>query len=78
MYRFTSIPLAQELQKSKLMVTETFNRRKAEIPLELNTIKRPIASSMFAFQRNCTLVSHVPKKNKNVLSISTMHHNDRI
>lgn len=42
------------------------------------TKKMPEKSSMFLFADRCTLVSYVPKKNRNVILISTMHETDTI
>lgn len=39
---------------------------------------RPEGSSMFGFQKNCTLVSYIPRKGKNVLLVSTMHDDDSL
>ena len=33
----------------------------------------PLNSSKFGYSKECLLVSYVPKKNKNVLMLSTMH-----
>lgn len=44
----------------------------------MNTKNRPAKSSMFAFQKNKTLVSYVPKKGRNVLVVSCMHFDDEI
>ncbi|XP_049845577.1 piggyBac transposable element-derived protein 4-like [Schistocerca gregaria] len=35
-------------------------------------------SNMFGFQENVTLFSYAPKRNKSVLILSSMHHNDEI
>ncbi|KRY70363.1 hypothetical protein T4A_8383 [Trichinella pseudospiralis] len=39
---------------------------------------RELNSSRFVFSEDCTIVSYVPKKNKNVLVLSTMHNDDRV
>lgn len=76
---FSSIPLAFELLRNKLTMIGTIRKNKKEIPLEFtNTRSRPVQSSMFAFKDHCTLVSYVPKKYKNILLISTMHHDDEV
>lgn len=76
---FCSVPLLEELFKIKLTLVGTLRKNKKELPLELvNTKNRPLKSSIFAFQDNMTLVSYVPKKNKNVLAISSMHFDDSI
>ncbi|KRY06870.1 hypothetical protein T03_10990, partial [Trichinella britovi] len=35
-------------------------------------------SSTFAFPENCTIISYLPKKNKNVLVLSTMHNDNQV
>uniref|UniRef100_A0A1Y1K4Z8 PiggyBac transposable element-derived protein domain-containing protein n=1 Tax=Photinus pyralis TaxID=7054 RepID=A0A1Y1K4Z8_PHOPY len=77
---FSSIPLALDLKRDfKLTMLGTLKKNKREIPPELISVRdRPINSSQFAFQNNCTLVSYVPKKNKNVLVLSTTHDDDKI
>lgn len=77
---FSSIPLAMDLLNNyKLTVVATLKKNKAEIPKEfLCNRQRPIKSSMFGFHENITMVSYMPKKNKVVVLISTMHHDDEI
>ncbi|XP_022183154.1 piggyBac transposable element-derived protein 4-like [Myzus persicae] len=40
--------------------------------------KKEVGSSVFGFQKNKTLVSYVPRKNKAVILLSTMHHDSKI
>ncbi|KAJ8935474.1 hypothetical protein NQ318_009599 [Aromia moschata] len=70
---FYSIPLADSLRDNGLTFIGTMRKNKREIP-DLFTQKneRPIGSSMFAFGCGGTLVSYIPKKNKNVLLFSMM------
>lgn len=76
---FTSVSLVQKLLEKKLTVVGTIRKNKRELPVEFVTpTGRKVKSSLFGFQENCTLVSYVPKKNKNVLLISSMHHDDAI
>lgn len=78
---FTSVPLAQQLLQApyKFTMVGTLRANKREIPPELLQIKeRPIGSSMFCYDRECTLVSYKPKNNKNVLLLSTIHWNGTI
>nr|XP_023025985.1 uncharacterized protein LOC111513991 [Leptinotarsa decemlineata] len=76
---FTSIPLAEKLIQRNLTTIGTIRKNKKEIPPEFVQGKnRPIGSSMFGFRKDCTLVSYVPKKKKNVLLISTCHSDDKI
>ncbi|KAJ8936542.1 hypothetical protein NQ314_012282 [Rhamnusium bicolor] len=57
----------------------TIRKNKRALPPEfVNGKNRPVATSMFAYRDNCTLVSYIPKKGKNVLLISTMHDDDSI
>lgn len=57
----------------------TMKSNRLEIPNNFKASKdRPIRSSIFGFQPNCTLVSYVPKKNKSVALLSTMHYDDAI
>ncbi|XP_077397618.1 uncharacterized protein LOC144033417 isoform X3 [Festucalex cinctus] len=72
---FTSFPLAEELKKKKIALVGTPGKNKRELPpalLRLAT-RQPL-SSLFAFSRHLTLVSYVPKQGKNVLVLSTKHH----
>lgn len=77
---FTSVPLATDLLNNhRTTIVGTLRKNKREIPPELINIKdRPDRSSMFAFSKECVLVSYVPRKSKNVLLLSTMHDDDAI
>lgn len=76
---YTSYPLSQELLKKKITVVGTLRKNKKEIPpILLDSKKREVCSSLFAFQKDTTLVSYVPKKNKNVILLSTMHNDNAI
>ncbi|KAJ8970981.1 hypothetical protein NQ317_003852 [Molorchus minor] len=39
---------------------------------------RLVGASMFGFTRNLTIVSYIPKRKKNVLLISSLHHDDEV
>ncbi|XP_072398000.1 uncharacterized protein [Diabrotica undecimpunctata] len=76
---FTSVPLAEELKKKKITLVGTIRKNKRDIPeIFVATKERPIRSSLFAFGRECSLVSYVPKTNKNVLLLLTLHEYDEI
>ncbi|XP_063222178.1 piggyBac transposable element-derived protein 4-like isoform X4 [Bacillus rossius redtenbacheri] len=77
---FTSYPLAISLlQDHKLTLLGTIRKNKREIPPEFSETKgKPIGSSLFGFCKDVTLVSHVPKKGKVVILLSTMHHDAKI
>ncbi|XP_050509192.1 uncharacterized protein LOC126886348 [Diabrotica virgifera virgifera] len=76
---FCSVPLADSLKSKKLTLVGTIRKNKKQLPLEfVQNNGRCIGSSMFGFYDGITLVSHIPKKNRNVLLISTMHYGDDI
>lgn len=77
---FTSVPLFQKLLKDhKLTAVGTIRKNKKELPLEFSKpCKRPARTSMFGYLGECTLVSYIPKERKNVLLLSTLHHDDEI
>ncbi|XP_014853421.1 PREDICTED: piggyBac transposable element-derived protein 3-like [Poecilia mexicana] len=71
---FTSYRLGVELQKRKLTMLGTVRKNKPELPSEILKMQgRPLHSSKFTFTENTTLVSYCPKRNKNILVMSTMH-----
>ncbi|XP_072403063.1 multiple C2 and transmembrane domain-containing protein-like [Diabrotica undecimpunctata] len=76
---FTLVPSAKELKKKKITLVGTIRKNKREIPeIFVAAKKKPICSSLFAFGRECLLVSYVPKTNKNVLLLSTLQEYDEI
>lgn len=63
----------------KLSFVGTLKKNKWQIPLAFKDVSlRTVNSSLFGFRKEGTLVSYVPKKNKNVLLISSMHYADSI
>lgn len=73
---FTSVRLADELLEEpyKLTMLGTIRKNKREIPPELLETKgRNAKTSMFCFDQSKTLVSYMPRKNKCVLLLSTLH-----
>lgn len=76
---FTDFTLASELLKKKLTLIGTLRRNKPEIPCEfMPSRSRDPLSSTFGFQRDITIVSYVPKRNKAVILLSTTHHENSI
>ncbi|XP_043462873.1 piggyBac transposable element-derived protein 4-like [Leptopilina heterotoma] len=77
---FSSIPLAIDLVTNcRTTIVSTLRKNKREIPPEFVAVKgRNICSSKFGFTEKCSLVSYVPKKNKNVLMLSTLYNSDDI
>lgn len=71
---YTSYPLALSLLERKITILGTMRKNKREIPVEfLPHRKRAVNSALYGFQKEATLVSFVPKKNKAVILLSTMH-----
>ena len=76
---FSSIPLDEELLQKGLTYVCTIRSNKPEIPDEMRPAKnKDQHSSIFGFKTKVTLVSYVPRQNKAVLAISTMHHDDNV
>ncbi|XP_011484738.2 piggyBac transposable element-derived protein 4 [Oryzias latipes] len=71
---FTSYALATELLKRNITLLGTIKSNKPELPPELASARgREALSSRFAFTDCAAALSYVPKKNKNVLLLSTKH-----
>lgn len=76
---FTSLELADKLLEKNITLCGTLRRNKPYIPKELLPAKyKKDLSSMFAFTKNKTLVSYVPKKNSAVILLSTEHTDDKV
>jgi len=71
---YTNIPLLHYLLEKKTTLLGTMKKNKREIPPEfLPTKARQPGESMFGFQKGKVLVSFVPKRNKAVILVSSMH-----
>ncbi|XP_039277065.1 piggyBac transposable element-derived protein 4-like [Nilaparvata lugens] len=71
---FTSCELADKLTSKKLTLVGTMRKNKREIPPEfLETKGAPVMSSRFLYDPEKMMVSFTPKKNKNVILLSSMH-----
>ena len=72
---FSSIEVMDELKKRGLTYVGTLKQNKKEIPKEFlpNRIREE-GSSIYGFAKDYTIVSHVRKKGKCVVLISSMHH----
>jgi len=86
-----SVDTANQLRNKKLTLVGTMKQNKREIPQEFKKQnKREIPqefkparqrdenASIFEFTKDLTLVSHVPKKNKSVVLLSSLHHESAI
>ena len=77
---YTSYELMIKLLKEhKLTSVGTLRKNKRCIPAQFLTVQnREQKTSLFGYQKDITLLSYVPKKNKNVLLLSTMHHDGAV
>lgn len=77
---FTSYDLVQHLlNEHKLTSVGTLRKNKKQIPPAFTKTRgADVFTSRFGFQKDITLVSHIPKKNKVVLLMSSLHHDDKI
>lgn len=71
---FTSVPLVEELLTQGLTYVGTVRQNKPDLPPAVLAASRDAGTSMFGFSDQLTVVSYVPKKNKLVLLLSSMHH----
>lgn len=71
---FSSVEGVAELGKKKLTYVGTMKKDKKAIPEEFLPNKtRPVVSTLYGFREDMTLMSFVPKKNRAVCLISSMH-----
>lgn len=76
---FTSSELTERLLNNRTTYVGTIRKNKRDIPNELFASRsRTVESSIFCFDNQLTLVSYVPKRNKSVILLSSMHHSDEI
>ncbi|XP_066251428.1 piggyBac transposable element-derived protein 4-like [Euwallacea similis] len=79
---FTSLELVGELKKLRLTYVGTMRKNKREILPQFQPNKNyeveSSLKSLFGFTRENTIVSYVPKKNKSVIMLSTMHHDNSV
>lgn len=67
------------MKNDRLTYVGTIRKNKRQLPTSFVTVQnREQYSSRFAFQKNLTLVSYIPKKGKNVILCSSMHHDSTI
>lgn len=77
---FTSYNLAKSLMMdSNLSMLGTVNKRRKFVPPQFPISKgRAVESTIFGFSNNITMCSYVPKKNKSVVVLSTMHYTTEV
>lgn len=72
---FSSLEVVDEICKRKLTYVGTLKKDKRCIPVEfLPNNNRPITSTLYGFKNELTLLSFVPKKNRAVCLLSSMHY----
>ncbi|KAJ8888997.1 hypothetical protein PR048_008491 [Dryococelus australis] len=72
---FTSVSLAEKLEIQSTSLVGTVNRAQREIPQPVNTIKAPLYDTVVMKNNKITLTVYQGKKNKKVLTLSTLHPN---
>ena len=76
---FSSVPLINKLYEKKLRYVGTLKKNKKEIPKSfLPNKSKELYSTMFGYNDRMTLASYVPKINKSVLLISSLHNDGSI
>lgn len=71
---FTSYNLGQLLLKLKMTMLSTIRKNKPELPEQI----LKCTYSSFYFTEGTTVVNYIPKKNKSVILVSTLHHDKDI
>lgn len=72
---FTSVKLAEKLEKKKTTIVGTMNRVRREIPPEIKSLKAPLHETTVLKNKNLTLTVYQAKPSKNVLLLSSVHTN---
>ncbi|XP_070687599.1 piggyBac transposable element-derived protein 4 isoform X1 [Pempheris klunzingeri] len=76
---FSSFGLAEELLRRKITIVGAMHKKRPELPPRLQVAQgREVFSSIFAFTQTHTLVSYAPKRNKNIILLSTKHREPEI
>ena len=70
---FTSVKLAEKLEKKKTTIVGTMNRIRREIPPEIKCLKAPLHETTVLKNKNLTLTVYQAKPSKNVLLLSSVH-----
>lgn len=72
---FTSHQLAVSLLQQGLTLLGTIRSQRKEVPTQMKSKQRPVETTIFAHDHDnkIVLVSYIPKRNKNVLLLSSSH-----
>lgn len=70
-------PLIEKLKEHNLTFVGNIRKNTNDLPSEfLRTKGRPVGSSIFAYQRDLTIISHIPKKRTSLIIASNLHLSD--
>ena len=76
---FTTLELAEKLEKQKMTLVGTVKRNKAFLPPKFQQKKAlPLYESDFCYRKDSVLISYQSKKAKNVVLLSSMHNDSKI
>lgn len=76
---FTTHSLATDLLEKKTTLVGTIRKNKRVLPASFSISKhRSVKSTIFGYKKKMTILSYIPKKNKCVLLLSTMHRDGNI
>jgi len=71
---FISLELSKVLKTWNMTLVGSLRKNKRFLPLNIQASKtREVFSTNFVFQKDVTVCSYVPKKNKSVIMLSSMH-----
>lgn len=71
---FTNYELAQYLKNNGMNCVGTVRKNKKFIPTEFLQSRRcNVGSNLFGFRQTTTLLSHIPRQNRSVIFLSTLH-----
>ncbi|XP_053968719.1 piggyBac transposable element-derived protein 4-like [Anastrepha ludens] len=77
-YTGKAIGRTSEKNQGMRVVLDLIEGLKGLPPALVNIKRKPLNSSIFAFTEQTTLVSYIPKKNRAVILLSTLHHYSKI
>ena len=75
---FTSFDVANSLLQNGVTVVDNMKRNKRSIPQCFLSSRTDLEINMFEFGKTVTPVSYLPRKNRVVIFLSTMHHTSEV
>ena len=70
---FTGVALAKDLKQNDCTLLGTMRKTKKDVPALREVRGRSVHSSKFLLHEGLTMVSYIPKKNRNVIVLSSRH-----